>query len=224
MWQYNYTGYYCDPVYIEHHGVKGQKWGVRRYQNEDGTLTAAGKKQYRKDNRTRRSLMRRTAAAKRTLRKAVADTDSANSDYGTSKSNYKSANSRIAITSRGRANKREAINQAREELDRASERVEKSRAKLRRANRYYNENAEALTKHVNQMVDDFGSNNVKQLRTKQVTYGRDYTRNVIRTGITVADLPLIGQSYVGSRESDYENRVRDERVRENTDSRDKYDY
>lgn len=30
--------------YLAHHGVKGQKWGVRRYQNEDGTLTAAGKK------------------------------------------------------------------------------------------------------------------------------------------------------------------------------------
>ena len=30
-------------TYIEHHGVKGQKWGVRRYQNKDGTLTTEGK-------------------------------------------------------------------------------------------------------------------------------------------------------------------------------------
>lgn len=28
---------------LEHHGIKGQKWGVRRYQNEDGTLTNDGK-------------------------------------------------------------------------------------------------------------------------------------------------------------------------------------
>lgn len=29
--------------YLEHHGILGQKWGVRRYQNPDGSLTAAGK-------------------------------------------------------------------------------------------------------------------------------------------------------------------------------------
>lgn len=29
---------------LYHHGVKGQKWGVRKYQNKDGSLTAAGKK------------------------------------------------------------------------------------------------------------------------------------------------------------------------------------
>ena len=31
---------------LYHWGVKGQKWGVRRYQNKDGSLTPAGKKRY----------------------------------------------------------------------------------------------------------------------------------------------------------------------------------
>lgn len=33
--------------YIMHAGIKGMKWGVRRYQNPDGTLTPAGKKRYK---------------------------------------------------------------------------------------------------------------------------------------------------------------------------------
>lgn len=34
------------PNELYHHGIKGQKWGVRRYQNSDGSLTAAGKERY----------------------------------------------------------------------------------------------------------------------------------------------------------------------------------
>lgn len=32
--------------YLSHHGIKGQKWGIRRFQNEDGTLTEEGRKRY----------------------------------------------------------------------------------------------------------------------------------------------------------------------------------
>lgn len=35
-----------NKTYLVHHGIKGQRWGVRRFQNEDGTLTPAGIERY----------------------------------------------------------------------------------------------------------------------------------------------------------------------------------
>jgi len=41
--------------YLSHHGILGQRWGVRRFQNADGTLTDAGKKRAIKQDRKRAS-------------------------------------------------------------------------------------------------------------------------------------------------------------------------
>ena len=68
--------YYND--YLAHHGVKGMKWGIRRYQNKDGSLTAAGKKRQEK---TRKKEARKYAAKLRkgfvSIHNAAADKNNA---------------------------------------------------------------------------------------------------------------------------------------------------
>jgi hypothetical protein len=40
-----------NQIYLAHHGIDGQKWGVRRFQHEDGSLTAEGKERYGRTSR-----------------------------------------------------------------------------------------------------------------------------------------------------------------------------
>ena len=54
------------PDYLMHHGVKGMRWGIRRYQNKDGSLTNAGKKHV-SNYKTARSLNRKVDQEARKL-------------------------------------------------------------------------------------------------------------------------------------------------------------
>lgn len=63
MWTYIHS----DELY--HHGIKGQKWGVRRYQNKDGSLTPAGKKRAKAELAPEQK-----EARKKTIKKVAAGT------------------------------------------------------------------------------------------------------------------------------------------------------
>lgn len=67
-----YESYWTSEEELEHFGVKGMKWGVRRYQNKDGTLTEAGLKRlrnYQQQERTTAELNLQSAES--TYSKAV---------------------------------------------------------------------------------------------------------------------------------------------------------
>lgn len=68
---------YIHSSELYHHGILGMKWGVRRYQNKDGSLTAAGRKRYSTEERIE------NAKAKYTGRRKAADANykKASSEY-----------------------------------------------------------------------------------------------------------------------------------------------
>lgn len=76
--------YYCvdgKEFELRHHGVKGMKWGVRRYQNKDGSLTPDGLKRYRKEYDDIKLTQNLHARAKTVNRTGISAVDNYNSKY-----------------------------------------------------------------------------------------------------------------------------------------------
>lgn len=61
---------------LKHHGIKGQKWGVRRFQNSDGSLTAAGRKRYgAEDYKNTLNKVKQADKTLNTVKKAINEAD-----------------------------------------------------------------------------------------------------------------------------------------------------
>lgn len=79
-------------VALSHYGILGQKWGIRRFQNPDGTLTSEGRKrakaEYKADNKKAFELGKKATITGKALKRATKKL---------SKANYKNAAKRSAV-------------------------------------------------------------------------------------------------------------------------------
>jgi hypothetical protein len=74
----NEYSFALDNPYLSHEGIKGIKWGERRYQYEDGSLTPAGKIRYLKDYK---AAEKKTKKAQKRYRKAESEMTSKSHEF-----------------------------------------------------------------------------------------------------------------------------------------------
>lgn len=132
---------------LYHYGVKGQKWGVRRYQNADGTLTAEGKARY---------------GDVKTMKKE------ARAEYRTDNKKAFELGRQATIDSHASyiADKKALKAQVRYDKKPTARRLNKLEAKQRTANRLdakANESKKDAEKHVSELVQKYGSEAVRNL-------------------------------------------------------------
>lgn len=163
-----------ENVYLAHHGIKGMRWGVRRYQNDDGSLTNAGKsrystgsvkRQYVKDTpKTRR--IKREKAIQKEYEDGYSILDDAYSKYMTglnnSKQQYKSdkqANKKDKYAKARRIERDKAVKKQFAEDLRAMDEVENRYTKaLEASKQQYKDEKKARKKEIKQTYKDLNKN------------------------------------------------------------------
>lgn len=142
------------PNELYHHGIKDQKWGVRRYQNPDGSLTAEGKKRYRNAVIKRKNLETKATMSARIYADRKRRLDKQASKYKT-------------LEDQGQATYKE---KAKLENAKAAERYWKSHSA---------EAKKELESHVSNMMKTYKNKKIKDIPYVNTAYGKQVAGRVL---------------------------------------------
>lgn len=182
---------------LYHHGVLGMRWGVRRFQNKNGVLTAEGKKRYKEyksDYRDIQKTTRHVAAGAKNLKSRAKAQDVDMNAYLSTKKDLRKISGKIYAPWHQKK-KRLDIQDATDRVVQAGKVWERTKSEMNRAERIYDSDVSDLRKRVSNMVKKYGQESVKTIQTKDVSIGKNYVKNLVKTGVTVANIPIIGTKY-----------------------------
>lgn len=141
---------------LQHHGILGQKWGIRRFQNKDGSLTSAGKKHRDRYER-------------------AADASERDADDLRKHGYIKEAEAVQRVADKNRAKSKTANNQSDNHAD-----YNKAHDKSKKVSSMSNAELKEINKRLN-MEQEY-----KRLSSNDIKTGKDYMNSVIKAGTRLA--------------------------------------
>ena len=203
--------------YLEHYGILGMKWGVRRTPEQLGHAHPT-----REDRKETRTLKRNAAAAIKNLKEKGETHAKAEWDVVNAQENYRKASKKMYLFKK---NRMQAVKEAGERLATALENAERPRAERNLAQDIYEDAAKKLLDNNRKMIEKYGSDTIKEVGKKTIEWGitnkktglftetyDTFAAEVVKTGPTIVSIPWYGQRYTGRMVAEREIKEREKRL------------
>lgn len=203
--------------YLEHYGILGMKWGIRRTPEQLGH--ARPTREERKETRT---LKRNAAAAIKNLKEKGETHAKAEWDVVNAQEDYRKASKKMYLFKK---NRMQAVKEAGERLTTVLENAERPRAERNLAADIYEDAAKKLLDNNRKMIEKYGSDTIKEVGKKTIEWGitnrktglltdtyETFAAEVVKTGPTIVSIPWYGQRYTGRMVAEREIKEREKRL------------
>lgn len=173
----------CEEV-LAHHGVKGMHWGIRRYQNPDGSLTAAGEKRYggkKGDKRFRKDHIEVAMEARKQANINTRVLEKSNKELAKSQKRYE--NSAIKNPDSKKTKRLKADRDIKRTLNKAAEKASKM-------------SIEKAKKYTDDLVRQYGDKSIKEIKYDKHGRIKDPTDTLRKALQPAAWIAAAGMAYV----------------------------